>query len=123
MPKATDEFFLSLEPRGRIPRLRATHGTIRFDLRNEATVDQWLITFDNGRVRVSRNARQPVDTVITTDADAFERLARGEENLWALLVRGQLIIQGNRPLVMAFRQLMPQPPGNQGPRLRRRNQP
>lgn len=122
MPDVIERFFLSLEPQGYHPLLNKAQGTIRFDLRNNGTTDQWIISVNRGRVKVSRNARQPADTVFATDTDSFRRIVLGEEQLWALLLRGRVIVRGNWPLALVLSRILPSPPGTRGPHLRRRGQ-
>ncbi|HEX5996591.1 MAG TPA: SCP2 sterol-binding domain-containing protein [Jiangellales bacterium] len=122
MPRATHSFFLSLEPMGHLPQLEKARGTIRFDLRHEKTTDSWLLTFDDGRMRVSRNTRKPADTVIRTDIDSFDRVARGEMNFYSLILRGSMLLEGRRPLALMLSRILPDPPETRGPHLRRKDQ-
>jgi hypothetical protein len=122
MPDVIERFFLSLEPQGHRPLLENVQGTIRFDLRENGTTDQWVLSVNRGWLRVSRNARQPADTVFITDTDAFRRIVLGEERIFGLLLRGRVLVRGKWPLALVLSRILPSPAGAQGPRLRRRGQ-
>ena len=70
-------FFDRLAGGGYERLLRKTAGTIRFELTGDDGLDLWHLTIVDGRVAVSREARD-ADAVIRTDRAFFARMARGE---------------------------------------------
>ncbi|HEX6968450.1 MAG TPA: SCP2 sterol-binding domain-containing protein [Micromonosporaceae bacterium] len=114
-----ERFFLSLEPRGEVPELRRVRGAIRFELRGATTTDRWLLGFRDGRMRVSRNVRQPADAVVVTDMESFRDAVEGKVHLWSLMLRGKLLVRGRRELAtLLMARIFPGPADVQGPRLR-----
>jgi len=106
---SVEEFFnrLAASPQ---PLLQNDDGTVRIDVAEDSTVQHWLMHIDHGRVQVShRNVR--ADAVLSADQALFERLVRGEANALTAGLRGQLGMQGDMRLAVAFRRLLPSPPG------------
>ena len=90
--------------------LSGVEGTIRFDLQEDGNVGHWLLRIDHGRVTVSRrNGR--ADAVVAADRALFARLVAGKANALTAGLRGQLRLEGETRLVVAFDRLMPSPPG------------
>jgi putative sterol carrier protein len=109
MTDATAEFFEQLDKRGHEPLLHSVTGTLRFDLMHGGQIEQWLVTIDNGQVRVSRENAE-ADCVVRTDRALFDGLASGTANTMAALVRGSLAIEGSPELLVQFQRLFPGPP-------------
>jgi putative sterol carrier protein len=95
------------------PALRKLNATIRFDLEDGQATRHWLLTMDHGTVKVAHR-KAPADAVICTDLGLFQRLVTGEANAMAATLRGQVRIEGDRELLVAFQRLMPGPPKNSG---------
>jgi len=115
MPDATTEFFDALGRRGHEPMLEKVRATVRFDLADGGRTERWLVTVEKGDISVSRrNAR--ADCVIRTDRALFQRLANGEVNAMAALLRGAIAVQGDPQLIVLFQRLLPSPPGSRDPR-------
>lgn len=91
------------------PALRRMNATIRFDIEDGRTTRHWLLTLDQGDVRVA-NHKGAADAVIRTDRELFDRLISGQANAMAATLRGQVCIEGDRELLVAFQRLMPGPP-------------
>ena len=108
----TSEFFSELERRGYEPLLQDATGSIRFDLARGDGVDHWLVAMKVGAVIVSR-AAAGVDCVVRADKALFDRIARGEVNAMAALLRGELIAEGDLELLMHLQRLFPGPAGSQ----------
>jgi putative sterol carrier protein len=109
MPDATTEFFTGLAERGHEPLLEKAKGSLRFELVDDGRRARWLVEIDHGDLAVShRNAR--ADCVIRAERALFDRLATGEENAVAAVLRGDLGIDGNRQLIVLFQRLLPAPP-------------
>ncbi|HXV02178.1 MAG TPA: SCP2 sterol-binding domain-containing protein [Gaiellaceae bacterium] len=108
MPDATTEFFTELEQRGHEPLLEKATGSLRFDLVDNGRRSRWLVEIDRGDIAVShRNAK--ADCVLRSDKALFDRIASGEENAVAAVLRGAITIDGNRQLLVLFQRLLPAP--------------
>ena len=115
MADATTEFFDVLARRGHEPMLEKLRATMRFDLADDGRTERWLVSVDNGDVSVSRrNAR--ADCIIRMDRALFQRLANGEVNAMAALLRGAIAVEGDPQLLVMFQRLLPSPPGSRDPR-------
>jgi putative sterol carrier protein len=109
MADPTSEFFEQLGRRGHEPLLERTSGTLRFDLRNGKQVDRWLVVVKKGDVAVShRNAR--ADSVVSADRALFDSIASGKTNALAAILRGEVGVEGDVRLLVAFQRLLPGPP-------------
>jgi hypothetical protein len=94
------------------PVLRKMTATVRFDLDvpgpQGPTTRHWLVTMDHGTVRVAHRKGR-ADAVIHVDRDLFERILAGEANAMAATLRGQISLEGDRELLVAFQRLTPGP--------------
>lgn len=106
MPSATEGFFAELASRPHEPLLRAATGTIRIDLHRPGGTDRWFISIDRGDVTVSKRNRT-ADCRVALDAELFDRIASGETNALAALLRGQIAVEGNLELLIMFQRLLP----------------
>jgi putative sterol carrier protein len=108
-PDSAAEFFAGLAARGHEPLLGQARGSVRFDLTGPGTkTERWLLTIDRGDLSVSRrNAR--ATCVVRMEKALFERLARGEINAIAAMLRGALRADGDRELLMRLQRLFPGP--------------
>jgi len=108
MTDPTAEFFEELGRRGHEPRLEKVSGTVRVDLDQGKDSDHWLITINHGDVAVSRkNAK--ADSIFHTDKALFDRMATGQANAMAAILRGVAIAEGNPELLVLFQRLLPGP--------------
>ena len=106
MADATTEFFAALGSRGHEPLLKRATGTMRFDLREGKKIERWLISVVKGDIVVSRrNAR--ADAVVSADKALFERIATGETNALAAMLRDEVDVEGDVRLLVAFQRLLP----------------
>ena len=113
MADPTAEFFDSLAERGHEPLLEKATGTLRFDLRDGKKVDRWLVAVDKGDIAVSRrNVR--ADCVVSADKALFDRIASGKANALAAMLRGEMGVEGDVRLLVAFQRLLPGPPRRGG---------
>ncbi|TDC64099.1 amylo-alpha-1,6-glucosidase [Micromonospora sp. KC207] len=106
MSAELDRFFASLPEvaRGRLPTTPA--GLIAFRFVSEDGPSTWFVTLDGGRVRVDRHGHDP-DCVVETRPDTFERLVAGADHTLAMLFRGVVSVEGDLPLFLVFRRLLP----------------
>ena len=110
---AVAEFFDGLRRRGDEPLLRKASGTVRFDLVENGRTDRRYLTVDRGTLSVSRR-RSSADATIWADRSLFARMARGEVNPIAAVLRGELAIEGDWRLLVLVQRLFPSPPRAQG---------
>jgi putative sterol carrier protein len=106
----TTDFFQALAGGGPRPELENTKGTLRFDLSDtRQRTARWLVALESGTVTVSRrNAK--ADCIVRMDKALFERLASGEENAMAAMLRGAIEVKGDPALLLPFQRLLPAPP-------------
>jgi hypothetical protein len=110
-PGATSEFFGELGRRGSDPLLGNATGSVRFDLARGEEIDHWLVVLNAGNVTASRED-VGADCVVQADTALFDRIARGEVNPMAALLRGELTAEGDLELLMRLQRLLPGPPGS-----------
>jgi putative sterol carrier protein len=108
MADAMTEFMNELSRRGHDPLLRKVNETVRFDLVNGKT-DRWLVRIENGDVTVSHKGGA-ADTVIRGQREVFGRMARGEANPVASVLRGDVAWEGAWKNLVAVQRLFPGPP-------------
>lgn len=111
----TREFFAQLTERGEMALPGKLRGTIRFDLDRGMETDHWYVAMTEQGVRVSHDNREAM-CVAHTDEALFDRLVSGEEHLVAALIRNAMTIEGNLPLLLLFRRLLPPTVGSRDPR-------
>ncbi len=116
MTTAVERFFAAAS--GQAPSLRRVSGTLRFDLREGAQVESWLVTIDKGDVS-ARRAEKPADCVVGAPRRLFEQLASGRRNALTALLRNELTAAGKLELLILFQRLFPGPPEARGPRRSR----
>jgi hypothetical protein len=106
MTDATVEFFDALGRRGHEPRLLKASGTLRWDLVDGDTTEQWYVAVSKGDVTVSKEGG-PAGCVARTERAVFDRLASGEANAMAAVLRGALGVEGDVELLVLFQRLFP----------------
>jgi putative sterol carrier protein len=111
---ATSKLFEALDRRRHEPLLEKVEGRIRFDIRRDGQTDHWLVRVKKGDVSVSREERE-ADAVVGADPALFERIARGEENAIAAMLRGAMTVAGSLQLILRLERLFPGPPDSRGP--------
>lgn len=105
---ATLDFFRALGERGHEPLLAKATGTIRFDLEVGDGQERWLVAIDKGEVAVSNDGGE-ADLVVRAPRTLFDRLASGEANPMAALLRGAVELEGDPQLMLSFQRLFPGP--------------
>ena len=116
MADHTAEFFDSLAARGHEPLLEKVTGTLRFDIKNGRKVDRWLVVVTKGDIVVSRRHVR-ADAVVTAEKVLFDRIATGQANALAAMLREEVGVDGDVRLLVAFQRLLP------GPSRRKRRPP
>ncbi|MGC4868902.1 SCP2 sterol-binding domain-containing protein [Micromonospora sp. DT53] len=107
---ATSAFFEHLTVAGQDPRFSKVCGSVRFDIRDDGHLEQWLLDIDHGRMRVTRSGG-PATTVIQVSAQVAEAMARGEVNGLAAITRGEIMVDGDLALALRIGRLFPREPG------------
>ena len=100
---------------GRVDSLGEVSGTIRFDLHLGDRVDSWLLTVHGGQLAVSHDGGD-ADCVVDVDKDLANRMASGEANAMAALLRADMMVTGDVKLLVLLERLLPGPTGAHGPR-------
>ena len=111
MTDPTSEFFDELGQRGHEPLLQKAKGSVRFEIMHGAKIDRWLVTIDKGDIAVSRR-NAAADCLIRADRALFDRLACGELNTFAAVIRGELALEGDLRFLVLVQRLFPGPPGS-----------
>jgi putative sterol carrier protein len=106
--QATSDFFYGLADCGHEPLLEKVTSTLRIELTEDENVDYWLVSIDDGVIGVERS-NAPADCLLRTTCDLFERLATGEANAMAALLRGEIMVDGDREQLALFQRLFPGP--------------
>jgi putative sterol carrier protein len=113
MADETTEFMSELGRRGHDPLLRKVNETVRFEFANGKKTDRWLLRIENGDLSVSHRGGA-ADTVIRADREVFDRLARGEANPVASVLRGDVGWEGEWRSLVALQRLFPGPQATNG---------
>ena len=116
MADATAEFFGELGRRGHERLLEKANAIVRLDVVRGKQTDRWFVTIKKGDVSVSRKSTRANCTIRVGKA-VFDRLARGEANLMAATLRGEVDVDGDVTLLVLFRRLFSGPPSSAGPRV------
>jgi hypothetical protein len=85
-------------------------GKVRIDVASGDRTDCWLVSINKGDLAVT-NQNVDADCVIRTSKEVFDRIASGEANASATVLRGAMDIQGNAEMLILFQRLFPSPPG------------
>jgi putative sterol carrier protein len=113
MADATAVFFDELARQGRVPLLHDAVGAMRFELVSNSGVEFWRVDLHHGDVSVSQDDRA-ADCVVRGDKALFDRIAGGEVNAMAALLRGALTFQGDPELLVRLQRVFPSPPARVG---------
>lgn len=105
----TTEFFAGLAQRGYEPLLRKLSGTVRAEIVDGKRVERKYVTVDKGHISVSGRGSGG-HSVIRADRAVFGRIATGELNPVAAVLRGELAIEGDWRLLVLVQRLFPGPP-------------
>jgi hypothetical protein len=106
---ATTEFFDGLAQRGYEPLLRKLSGKVRFDIADGKRVERRYVKVEKGQISVSGRGSGG-RSVIRADRAFFGRIASGEVNPVAAVLRGELAIEGDWRLLVLVQRLFPGPP-------------
>lgn len=107
---STAAFFGELASRGYEPLLRKVTGSARFEVVAGKRTERWLLSIDEGNVRVSRGDAA-AGSVLRADKASFDRMVVGELNFMAAVLRGEVAVEGDPRLVVRLQRLFPRPQG------------
>ena len=107
---AATAFFEELARRGHEPLLAQGRGTVRVELTNGSGSEPWLVAIDRGDVTVVQGPGE-ADCTLRASRELFQRIAAGEVNAFAAVLRGAIVVDGNWHLLVLFQRLFPSPPG------------
>jgi putative sterol carrier protein len=113
MADRTAQFFDRLAGRHE-PLLGKAKGTVRIELVNGGQTERWLVSVDMGDVSVSHK-NTSADCTVRTDKASFDRIATGEMNATAAVLRGSVTVEGDQDLMVLLQRVFPGPPGQRGP--------
>ena len=107
MTKAASEPFPRLGA-GNLPLPKRASGTMLCELTGGKRVERWRVTVDKGEVSVA-SGPGPADCVLRADRELFARMAAGEVNAFAAVLRGAVTVEGDPRLLVLFQRLLPGP--------------
>jgi putative sterol carrier protein len=105
----TTAFFDALAQRGYEPLLRKLSGEVRFEIADGKRVERRSVSVEKGQISVSGRGSGG-QSVIRADRAVFGRIAAGELNPVAAVLRGELAIEGDWRLLVLVQRLFPGPP-------------
>ena len=109
MTDAAHELFERLGAGKDLPVLKRANGTMLFELKDGKRSERWRLIVDKGEIAVARGSGA-ADCVLRTDRTLFARMAAGEVNAFAAVLRGAVTIEGDPRLLVLFQRLLPGPP-------------
>jgi putative sterol carrier protein len=112
---STAEFFDELGRRGHEPLLGKVRSSVRFDVVDGKQTQTWSVTIDKGTIVVSRR-KGACDCVLRADKASFDRVAAGELNAMAAVLRGELSVEGDPRVFVRHQRLFPGPPSRRAGR-------
>jgi putative sterol carrier protein len=101
MPVSPKEFFETLETRVDPAKAAGLNASYRFDIDGAGS---WLVEVDDGKVSVSENGGD-ADTIISTSAETFMKIAGGEQNPTSAYMSGKLKVSGDMGQAMKLQKL------------------
>jgi putative sterol carrier protein len=107
-PDRVADFFAELADRGQEPLLAKVTGTARFDVVDGGGIEHWRVAIEKGAITVSRRSGG-ADAVVRGSRETFERVAAGELNVMAAVMREELGVGGDPRLLVHLQRLFPRP--------------
>jgi putative sterol carrier protein len=101
MPESPKEFFDTLETRVDPAKAAGLNASYRFDIDGAGS---WLVEVDDGKVSVSENGGD-ADTIISTSAETFMKIAGGEQNPTSAYMSGKLKVSGDMGQALKLQKL------------------
>lgn len=105
----TDAFFERLAQKRYEPLLHMASGSIQWIIEGAGS---WIVNIKNGSVIVSKelalNRDTPIaDCVLECSKEDFERMVKGEQNPYTLMLQMRMKCTGNIALFQMFQRLFP----------------
>lgn len=101
MPLSPKEFFETLETRVDPAKAAGLNASYRFEIDGAGS---WLVEVDDGKVSVSADGGD-ADTIISTSAETFMKIASGEQNPTSAYMSGKLKVKGDMGQAMKLQKL------------------
>jgi putative sterol carrier protein len=101
MPQSPKEFFETLGTRVDPAKAAGLNASYRFEIDGAGS---WLVEVDDGKVSVSEDGGD-ADTIISTSADTFMKIASGEQNPTSAYMSGRLKVKGDMGQAMKLQKL------------------
>jgi putative sterol carrier protein len=101
MSQSPKEFFETLETRVDPAKAAGLNASYRFDIDGAGS---WLVEVDDGKVSVSEDGGD-ADTIISTSAETFMKIAGGEQNPTSAYMSGKLKVKGDLGQAMKLQKL------------------
>jgi putative sterol carrier protein len=101
MPESPKDFFETLETRVDPAKAAGLNASYRFDIDGAGS---WLVEVDDGKVSVSENGGD-ADTIISTSAETFMKIAGGEQNPTSAYMSGKLKVSGDMGQALKLQKL------------------
>ena len=101
MSQSPKEFFESLETRVDPAKAAGLNASYRFDIDGAGS---WLVEVDDGKVSVTEDGGE-ADTIISTSAETFMKIAGGEQNPTSAYMSGKLKVKGDMGQAMKLQKL------------------
>jgi putative sterol carrier protein len=95
------EFFESLESRVDPSKAAGMNASYKFDIDGAGS---WNVDVDDGKVKVTEGGGD-ADTTISTSAETFMKIAKGEQNPTAAYMSGKLKVRGDMGQAMKLQKL------------------
>lgn len=108
MTSPMEEFLAELGRRGSEPLLASASGTIRFDVHRGGRTEHWVVRIDRGKIAVS-HGKSRADAIVDADVEMLDRIATGEMNATAAVLRGALHVEGDPELLIQLQRAFPGP--------------
>jgi putative sterol carrier protein len=106
MSSAVTDFLSGLTARGHEPLLAKTRGRVCLEMVDGDVEEHWLVCIDNGDIAVVPGD-VGADCTIRASRELFDRIAGGEVNAMASVLRGAVTVDGNWELLVRFQRLFP----------------
>jgi putative sterol carrier protein len=107
------QFFATLAAPGRLATFYGESATLRFDVRDNGSDEQWHLAVTDGDVVVTHD-RVSADVIVSIGRSYFEAMVTGRLNAQAAILRGLLDTEGSMAALMMFQRCLPGPPGSTG---------
>jgi ubiquinone biosynthesis protein UbiJ len=109
MSGALTDFLAGLAARGHEPLLAKTTGRVCFEVVDDEGEERRLVCIDHGHIDLVAGDIG-ADCTLRATRDVFERVATGEVNAMAAVLRGVIVVDGNWELLVRFQRLFPLAP-------------